>query len=80
MHFYYDTTIKEMILSFFSEMKISKKYQKLFNFIYNAESLNINDEGSLFEKGMNDNSEIKIISLKNVLDKNHEGKILKVTI
>jgi hypothetical protein len=79
MRFTLNTTIEEMIILFFCEMKISKKYQNNFKFIYNSITLNENEKSTLIQKGLMNNSNIIIIELKQ-LKKIFEGKILNVTL
>ena len=76
-----NTKIKEMIKIYLFEENIPEKHKNKFFFIYDTNSLNINDTLSLSQKGINDQSIIKVIEM-NIVGNDKviiKGKKLKAT-
>ena len=61
MSFTLDTTVKEMIKMFCSENRISEKEKSEIRFLFDAETLDFNDNSTLFEKGMTRLTTITVI-------------------
>ena len=75
-----DTKIKEMIKIYLFENKIPEKYKSDFFFMVNAETLDNNDNSTLYEKKISSSSRI-IVMERGIQNKNIiKGKKLKASI